>query len=93
MSHNYRVSTVRRITLALLAVAGVMVAGSIGYVVLGFGLLDAVYQTVTTITTVRRKTTAAEFCIMFCFLAWLLCSSGCCRLLVSQRLRSHLHGG
>ena len=52
MSHNYQVSTVRRITLALLAVAGVMAAGSIGYVVLGFSLLDAVYQTVTTITTV-----------------------------------------
>ena len=52
MSHNYQVSTVRRITLALLAVAGVMAAGSIGYLVLGFGPLDAVYQTVTTITTV-----------------------------------------
>ena len=52
MSHNYQVSTVRRITLALLAVAGVMAAGSLGYVVLGFSLLDAVYQTVTTITTV-----------------------------------------
>ncbi|MDP8993261.1 MAG: potassium channel protein [Actinomycetota bacterium] len=29
-----------------------MAAGTIGYVMLGFGLLDAVYQTVTTITTV-----------------------------------------
>jgi len=46
------VSDYRRIQVALLAVLGVMVAGSIGYVVLGFGLLDAVYQTVTTITTV-----------------------------------------
>ncbi|MGD0375228.1 MAG: NAD-binding protein [Streptosporangiaceae bacterium] len=45
-------SDYRRIQVALLAVLGVMVAGSIGYVVLGFGLLDAVYQTVTTITTV-----------------------------------------
>jgi voltage-gated potassium channel len=52
VSHNCRVSTVRRITLALLAVVAVMVAGSIGYVVLGFSPLDAVYQTVTTITTV-----------------------------------------
>ena len=43
---------VRRIQLALLAVLGVVVAGSIGYLVLGFSLLDAVYQTVTTITTV-----------------------------------------
>jgi voltage-gated potassium channel len=34
------------------ALVGIIVAGSIGYVVLGFGVLDAVYQTVTTITTV-----------------------------------------
>jgi voltage-gated potassium channel len=34
------------------ALVGIIVAGSIGYVVLGFGLLDAIYQTVTTITTV-----------------------------------------
>jgi voltage-gated potassium channel len=46
------VSNVRRFGVALLAVLGVVVAGSIGYVVLGYGLLDAVYQTVTTITTV-----------------------------------------
>jgi voltage-gated potassium channel len=46
------VSNVRRIQFALLAVLAVLVAGSIGYVVLGFSLLDAVYQTVTTITTV-----------------------------------------
>jgi voltage-gated potassium channel len=52
MSHNCLVSTVRHIQLALLAVLGVMVAGTIGYLVLGFSLLDAVYQTVTTITTV-----------------------------------------
>jgi voltage-gated potassium channel len=46
------VSSVRRIQFALLAVLAVLAAGSIGYVVLGFSLLDAVYQTVTTITTV-----------------------------------------
>ncbi|HUZ35967.1 MAG TPA: potassium channel protein [Streptosporangiaceae bacterium] len=45
-------STVRRIQLALLALLAVMVAGTIGYILLGFGPLDAVYQTVTTITTV-----------------------------------------
>jgi len=43
---------VRRIRLALLALALVLIAGTIGYVVLGFGLLDAAYQTVTTVTTV-----------------------------------------
>jgi voltage-gated potassium channel len=45
-------SPVRRIRLALLALALVLVAGTIGYVVLGFGVLDAAYQTVTTVTTV-----------------------------------------
>jgi hypothetical protein len=60
----------------------------------GGGLKESLLriQPVTTITRVRRKTTAAEFCMMFCFLVCLLCRSGCCRLLVSQRLRSHLHG-
>ena len=50
--HNCLVSNMRRIRLALLAVVAVVTAGSIGYVVLGFSPLDAVYQTVTTITTV-----------------------------------------
>jgi len=48
------VSNVRRIRLALLLVLVVVAAGTVGYVVLGFGVLDAVYQTVTTITTLRR---------------------------------------
>ena len=42
----------RRLRVALGALAAVMVGGTIGYVALGFGLLDAIYQTVTTITTV-----------------------------------------
>jgi voltage-gated potassium channel len=46
------VSKVRRIQLALLAVLAVVAAGSIGYLVLGFSPLDALYQTVTTISTV-----------------------------------------
>lgn len=45
-------SNVRRIQLALAAVLGVVIVGSVGYVLLGFSPLDAVYQTVTTITTV-----------------------------------------
>jgi voltage-gated potassium channel len=46
------VSNVRRIQFALLAVLAVVAAGSIGYIVLGFSPLDALYQTVTTISTV-----------------------------------------
>ena len=29
-----------------------IVAGTVGYVILGFGFVDALYQTITTITTV-----------------------------------------
>jgi voltage-gated potassium channel len=46
------VGTVRRIRLALLALAMVLVGGTVGYVILGFDFLDALYQTVTTVTTV-----------------------------------------
>jgi voltage-gated potassium channel len=43
---------VRRIRLALLALSLVLALGTVGYLLLGFGLLDALYQTVTTVTTV-----------------------------------------
>lgn len=42
----------RRIRLGLLSLGAVIVIGTVGYLLLGFNLLDAVYQTVTTITTV-----------------------------------------
>ena len=40
------------VLLGFVTLAGVVVIGTVGYVVLGFGVLDAIYQTVTTITTV-----------------------------------------
>jgi voltage-gated potassium channel len=42
----------RRPRRALAMLLGVFVLGTIGYVVLGFSVLDAVYQTVTTVATV-----------------------------------------
>lgn len=42
----------RRLSRVALAFVLVALAGTAGYVILGFGLLDALYQTVTTITTV-----------------------------------------
>jgi voltage-gated potassium channel len=42
----------RRLRLALAMLTGVFVVGTIGYVILGFSTLDAVYQTVTTVATV-----------------------------------------
>ena len=46
------VGPLRRIGRALLAFALLLLAGTVGYILLGFGVLDAVYQTVTTVTTV-----------------------------------------
>jgi voltage-gated potassium channel len=42
----------RRLWLGLGGLALITVAGTVGYMILGFGVLDAVYQTITTITTV-----------------------------------------
>ena len=42
----------RHVVLGFVALGAVVIIGTVGYVVLGFGVLDAVYQTVTTITTV-----------------------------------------
>ena len=42
----------RRVWVGLAALALTLVAGTGGYMALGFGLLDAVYQTVITVTTV-----------------------------------------
>ncbi|HLN42638.1 MAG TPA: potassium channel family protein, partial [Acidimicrobiales bacterium] len=42
----------RRVRIGLGALALVLVAGTGGYVLFGFGLLDAVYQAVITVTTV-----------------------------------------
>jgi voltage-gated potassium channel len=45
----------RRLGVAVALLAVVLVGGTVGYVVLGFGLLDAMYQTVTTVSTVGFK--------------------------------------
>ena len=42
----------RRLRFGLAALVGVVVTGTVGYVLLGFSVLDAVYQTVTTVSTV-----------------------------------------
>ena len=42
----------RRLRLALALLASVFVVGTVGYVILGFSWLDALYQTVTTVATV-----------------------------------------
>ncbi len=42
----------RRLWMGTGAVAGVLVVGTVGYLLLGFSLIEALYQTVTTVTTV-----------------------------------------
>ena len=46
------VDSLRRIKRALGALLGVTVFGTVGYLLLGFGFLEALYQTVTTVATV-----------------------------------------
>jgi len=45
-------SPLRRVGIGLTAFALVLIGGTVGYLVLGFDLLDAVYQTVVNVTTV-----------------------------------------
>jgi len=47
-----RVESLRRIERALLALAAVTIFGTVGYLLLGFTFLEALYQTVTTVATV-----------------------------------------
>jgi voltage-gated potassium channel len=49
---RYRSRNARRLVIALTALASVLVIGTAGYVLLGIDLLDAAYQTVTTVTTI-----------------------------------------
>jgi voltage-gated potassium channel len=62
-------SAIHRIGLALLALFLVTLAGIVGYVMLGFSLMEAMYQTVTTVATVgyrevRPLTTAGQIFTM-----------------------------
>ena len=43
----------RHVTVGIGLLCSIIVVGSMGYVLLGFGVLDAFYQTVTTITSLR----------------------------------------
>ena len=51
-SVNPTISSVRRIEIALVGLLAVIVVGTVGYLVLGFTPLEALYQTVTTVSTV-----------------------------------------
>ncbi|MDQ1438422.1 MAG: voltage-gated potassium channel [Acidimicrobiaceae bacterium] len=45
----------RRVWLGVVAMTLILVLGTVGYVVLGYGFLDALYQTVATVTTVGYR--------------------------------------
>ena len=52
----------RRVRFGLAALGLVLVAGTCGYLLLGFDFLDAVYQTVSTVTTVGFNSPAPVRC-------------------------------
>lgn len=91
--------TLRRLRAALFCLALVIVLGSAGYMLLGFGLLDAVFQTVTTVSTVgyreiRPLTTAGRiftiFVILFGVGAAFYTFGTLLETLVEGHLRTHL---
>ncbi len=53
-------TTAQRLRIALLLVVGVTIFGTVGYLTFGFSFVDALYQTITTITTVGFRE-LAEF--------------------------------
>lgn len=50
--YRYRSANARRLAVALSAVVTVILVGTMGYIALGIDALDALYQTVTTVTTI-----------------------------------------
>jgi voltage-gated potassium channel len=95
------VQPLRRIKLALLAVGLVLVGGTIGYLLLGFGLIEALYQTVTTVATVgfrevRPLGTAGQVFTMVLILGGvgvMLYTFGVVlEALIEGHLRRHLEG-
>ena len=52
MEQRASVASWRRLKIACTVLVAVVIAGTIGYVAFGFTVLDALYQTVTTVTTV-----------------------------------------
>jgi voltage-gated potassium channel len=95
------VGSLRRIRLALLALAAVLCVGTLGYVVLGFSVLDAVYQTVTTVTTVGfREVKPLGAAGQIFTIALILVGAGTALYtfgvllegLIEGQLRSHLEG-
>lgn len=70
-------STVRRLRIAAAAVVAVIAAGTVGYVAFGFGWVDALYQTVTTVTTVGfREVEPFGPAEQFFTMALILCGVG-----------------
>lgn len=52
MRRSAPLESVRRVYVGLIGLAAVLVAGTVGYVAFGLGVLDAVFQTVITVSTV-----------------------------------------
>ena len=52
VAQTHTVSHWRRLTWALVLLLAVLVVGTLGYLAFGFGFVDAMYQTVTTVATV-----------------------------------------
>ena len=54
-------SITRQLVQSVVALLGVLLVGTVGYIILGFDPLDAAYQTVTTVTTVGFREVVEPF--------------------------------
>jgi voltage-gated potassium channel len=83
----------RQVRAGLIALVGVIVGGTLGYMAFGFGLLNALYQTITTITTVGfrelRPFSAAEKVFT---IALILCGVGTTLYTFTLLLESLIEG-
>ena len=82
-----------RVSSALLLLLAVIAAGTVGYVLLGFGPLDALYQTVTTVTTVGfREVKPMSHAGMVFTIVLILAGVGTALYALSLALESFLDG-
>jgi voltage-gated potassium channel len=90
-----RLATARRIRTGLLALLVIVICGTAGFMGLGFGFVDALFQTVVTVTTVgfgevRKFGTAAELFSIFLILAGVGTAAYTFSLLIDSFVEGHL---
>jgi voltage-gated potassium channel len=90
-----RFETGRRLRIGLVALFAILIAGTAGYLGLGYGFVDAVFQTVITITTVgfrevHNLTTAGEVFTIFLIILGVGTAAYTFSVLIESVVEGHL---